>query len=793
MATGEPPPIQMMFSDLTQGLRTVSADEWTAIPDIGEMGSKARKKVETFTPMSDAVLQSGLTGGTGTAVVDGADTVLDLNKIGEARGTVLGVKLDQMSDSVSGQTNIDPKGYLTSLASVRVSSSTEVAELKNARLLLKSLTSTNSGHAPGWIAAARLEEVAGKLPLARKIIEEGCENCPDSEDVWVESARLQTPENAKLVVAQAVKRLPQSVAIWVCAIDLETDTAAKRKVVRKALEAVPQSVRLWMTAVELESEDNARVLLGRAVECVPTSIDLWLALARLETYANAKAVLNRARQALPTEPAVWIAGAQLEEANGSLEMVPKIVAKAVKSLAALKAVVDRDFWLKSAETCERQGSPHVCRAIVASALDLGVEERDREATWVLDAEEAAGRGAIETARAIYSATLAAYPRNEDTWLKALHLEIQHHRGPAGGKGGSDALFERATKACPEAEVFWLMWAKHAWSAEGRVDDAREILARACAALPVSEDLWLARLKVEAESGNHAAARSVLEHARRHASTARVWLKAALLERQAGDAQAERGILEEGIALHPHAEKLHLMLGQLELRAGNRQAALAAYARGIKASPKCAALWLCKAEAEASVSARRATLETARTKLPGNDALWRAAVHAEVAAGNLKAAQQLLAKALQDCPKSGLLWSETIEMEPLATRRQQAIKACKAVENDARVVATVGRLFAFERKLDRAASWFARAVTLDPDYGDAWAAWYAFSLAHPGTDALTDPEAIIAKCVAAGPRHGELWVKVSKDPARGSLSTAEILKAVSASIPEVGHLYASLVH
>jgi pre-mRNA-processing factor 6 len=36
-------------------------------------------------------------------------TVKDLTAIGEGRGTVLGLKLDRMADSVSGQTVVDPK------------------------------------------------------------------------------------------------------------------------------------------------------------------------------------------------------------------------------------------------------------------------------------------------------------------------------------------------------------------------------------------------------------------------------------------------------------------------------------------------------------------------------------------------------------------------------------------------------------------------------------------------------------------------------------------------------------
>ena len=37
------------------------------------------------------------------------------------------------------------------------------SDIQKARLLLKRLTSTNPKHGPGWIAAARLEEVAGKM------------------------------------------------------------------------------------------------------------------------------------------------------------------------------------------------------------------------------------------------------------------------------------------------------------------------------------------------------------------------------------------------------------------------------------------------------------------------------------------------------------------------------------------------------------------------------------------------------------------------------------------------------
>ena len=57
-------------------------------------------------------------------------------------------------------------------------------------MLLKSVRETNPKHPPAWIASARLEEVTGKVQAARNLIMKGCEECPKSEDVWLEAARL---------------------------------------------------------------------------------------------------------------------------------------------------------------------------------------------------------------------------------------------------------------------------------------------------------------------------------------------------------------------------------------------------------------------------------------------------------------------------------------------------------------------------------------------------------------------------------------------------------------------------
>ncbi|KAG7369385.1 hypothetical protein IV203_032128 [Nitzschia inconspicua] len=52
---------------------------------------------------------------------------------------------------------------------------TNLGDIEKARLLLKY---TNPNHPQSCIASVRVEEAAGKLLKARKLIQEGCQRCP---------------------------------------------------------------------------------------------------------------------------------------------------------------------------------------------------------------------------------------------------------------------------------------------------------------------------------------------------------------------------------------------------------------------------------------------------------------------------------------------------------------------------------------------------------------------------------------------------------------------------------------
>eukprot|EP00268_Persea_americana_P061489 TRINITY_DN7776_c0_g2_i1.p1 TRINITY_DN7776_c0_g2~~TRINITY_DN7776_c0_g2_i1.p1 ORF type:complete len:493 (+),score=92.22 TRINITY_DN7776_c0_g2_i1:205-1683(+) len=258
------PKITEQFADLKRKLYTVSAEEWDSIPEMGDYSLRNKKKrFESFVPVPDTLLEKAIKEQDHVLSLEPNSSTTDLTAVGEGRGTMLSMKLDRLSDSVTGLSVVDPKGYVTDLNSMRITSFSENMDTKRARLLFKSITKTNPKHPPGWIGAARLEEAAGDMHTARQLIQKGCKECPKNEDVWLEACRLvnSNKEEASAVIAMGVKAMPNSVKLWMQAAELEQDDVKKSRVLRKGLEHVPDSVRLWKAAVELANEEDARVLL----------------------------------------------------------------------------------------------------------------------------------------------------------------------------------------------------------------------------------------------------------------------------------------------------------------------------------------------------------------------------------------------------------------------------------------------------------------------------------------------------------------------------------------------------
>lgn len=792
----ERPKIQQQFSDLKRDLAKVSEDEWMNLPEVGDVRNKKQRnaRAEKFTPVPDSVLaqKAAIASGSSDVTIDPrtglmtpgdmSTSNLDLRKIGQARNTLMDIKLTQASDSVTGQTVVDPKGYLTDLQSMIPSHGADLNDIKKARLLLKSVREINPTHPPGWIASARLEEVTGKLQNARNLIMKGCEECPKSEDIWLEAARLQPPELAKGVVAEAVKSIPTSVKIWIKASSLESELKAKKKIFRKALEHIPNSVRLWKEAVELEDPDDAKILLSRAVECCPTSIELWLALAKLESYENARKVLNKARENIPTDRSIWITAAKLEEAHGNHPMVSKIIKRAVVSLREMHVEIPRDFWLKDAVESEKAGSLMTCQAIIENVIEMGFDDEDgaddsesKKSSWTEEAEAFASQGAIGTARAIFSYTIKKYPTDEMIYERAAVFEKEH-----GTVDSYESLLTDAVKSCPTAEVLWLRLAKSKWQ-NGSVSAAREVLHRSFTINHNNEEIWLAAVKLESENEYYDRAKNLLSKARREAPTARVYMKSAKLEWALSNVQMAKDLIQEGVNLYPHFPKLWMMKGQIFLQENNADAARDAYRQGLRLNPTSVPLWILWSRLEESikqVNTSRSILEKGRKHNPKVDVLWLEAVRVEFRTGQKSVASTLLSKALQECPTSGILWSEAIWMEDKPKRKSKSADALKRAEHDAHVLLSSAKLLWAEGKLDKARSWLNRALKVDSDLGDIWIYYYKLESIHGSDESKED---VKRRCVDTEPRHGEIWTRISKDIKNWKLKTSEILIRGSAAV------------
>ena len=745
------PKIQQQFADLKRSLATVSDEDWANIPEVGDLTGKNRRTKQNLRQRFYAVPDSVIAGardstqfdttvndgdtqmnGSGADSVDG--TMTNFADIGAARDKVLQVRLDQAaqgsgSDAAAGSaTNIDPKGYLTSLSKSELKAGEiEVGDIKRVRVLLESVIKTNPKHAPGWIAAARLEELAGKIVAARNVIARGCEFCPKSEDAWLENIRLNENHNAKIIAANAIKHNDRSTRLWIEAMKLESDPRAKKRVLRRAIDNIPQSVAIWKEAVNLEEDPaDARLLLAKATEVIPLSVELWLALARLETPEQAQVVLNKARKAVPTSYEIWIAAARLQEQMGNDKV--NVMKRAVQALARESAMLKREEWITEAEKCEDEGAVLTCGAIIRETLGYGLDEDDdRKDIWMDDAKSSIARGKFETARAIYAYALRVFVNKKSIWLAAADLERNH-----GTKEALSQLLEKAVEACPQSEVLWMQLAKEKWQA-GEIDNARRVLGLAFKQNPNNEDIWLAAVKLEADNKQISQARQLLQTARQEAGTDRVWLKSVAFERQQGNDETALELVNEALQIYPKTAKLWMMKGQIYENANKLPQAREAYNTGTRACPKSVPLWLLASRLEEKAGAvvkARSVLDRARLAVPKNAELWTESVRVERRANNVPQAKNLMAKALQEVPNSGLLWSESIwHLEPRTQRKPRSLEAIKKVDNDPILFVTVARIFWGERKLEKASSWFEKAIILDSDLGDTWAWYYKFLLQH----------------------------------------------------------------
>jgi pre-mRNA-processing factor 6 len=795
------PKIQLQFADLKRALGGVSEEEWAALPEVGDMTGKAKRAREARMAnarsyaVPDSVIQAANSSGQLETSISSSDgggdgTMTNFASIGTAQKNALQVRLDSAANApvsdgtqtatTSGTaTSVDPRGYLTSLDKKQaMGEEVPVEDINRARMLLESAVKTNVHNGPGYVALSRLEEVAGKIHTAKKVIQTGCEMCPKSIVVWEEAIRLnrENLHNAKIIAASGIKLNPKAIKLWMAAIDLEQTPAARKKVTRQALDHNPQSVELWKVLInDTEDIESVKLLFAKATQTVPLSEELWRSYARVCGPVEAQKVLNMARQAIPTSWAIWVQACRLQEELGKIDVCDKVMERAVKSLIKQSAMPTREEWITQAEICEEEGDVVTAGSIIKATIGWKLDEDDdRRDVWLEDAKNASARGRHMAARAILAHAVSIFPYSTTVWHASADLE-KHH----GSKEALLHIMERAVNACPNSESLWLLYARELWHA-GDVEGARKTLGRSFENLPGNEHIYNSAVEFEVNSGNYDQARQFLQLARTSAATDRIYMKSAVLERQLGAFEVALDMCNQGLQTWPGSWKLHAVKGQIYESTGKLKEAQEALSLGTRAAPKSPVLYILLSriqEKQGAIVKARSTLDRGRQQNPKNAELLCEAVRLERRQNNMNAAQKIMAAALQECPTSGLLWAEKImHLENRTQRKPRALEAIKKVEKDAQLFVVVARIFWSERRLDKASTWFTKAVVLDPDYGDAWVWYYKFLEQHGTEEKKAE---VLSKAAVAEPRHGELWQAVNKDPKNFRKAPEEILKLAAA--------------
>uniref|UniRef100_A0A8B9RA07 Pre-mRNA-processing factor 6 n=1 Tax=Astyanax mexicanus TaxID=7994 RepID=A0A8B9RA07_ASTMX len=474
----ERPKIQQQFSDLKRKLSEVSEEEWLSIPDVGDARNKRQRnpRYEKLTPVPDSFfakhLQTGDNhtsvdplqvqfGGLNTPFPGGLNTPypggmtpgageLDMRKIGQARNTLMDMRLSQVSDSVSGQTVVDPKGYLTDLNSMIPTHGGDISDIKKARLLLKSVRETNPHHPPAWIASARLEEVTGKLQVARNLIMKGTEMCPKVRHTLnICSLSLSLSLTATFTVSQRHCSCDLLTCIQQIKFSISfTLRESLEALLQRAVAHCPKAEVLWLMGAKSKwlagDVPAARSILALAFQANPNSEEIWLAAVKLESenneYERARRLLAKARSSAATAR-VFMKSIKLEWVLGNIDAAQELCTEALRLYENFPKL-----WMMKGQIEEQSENMDLAR----EAYNQGLKKCPHSMPlWLLLSRLEERVGQLTRARAILEKSRLKNPQAPELWLESVRLEYR-----AGLKNISNTLMAKALQECPNSGVLW---------------------------------------------------------------------------------------------------------------------------------------------------------------------------------------------------------------------------------------------------------------------------------------------------------------------------------------------------
>lgn len=763
--------VKLQFQDLKRDLNNVTEEEWLHIPEATDTTRRNKR----------SRLEEQLNRKTYSAPDSLISNSVNLTKLTEEREKVLGRQIDVnfLKSNIDTDNNTDK--YLKELESSHELKDNDmpVEELQKMREILTSYRKSDPKRAQGWIASSRLEARAKRYQIAKKLIEEGCHNCPRNEDIWLENISLHESDlhQSKVIVATAINFNARSLKLWMKAIELENEKMNKLRVVRKALRKIPMEEKLWKLAVEYETDSDEKIrVLKRAVEFVPHSIDLLSSLLNLQDYTSAKKTLNSTRKVLANNIEVWILASQLEELRNeetTYEHIFNLLTKGFNEL--VKGGFSLKFGILNSQAnllLKDDKTPITLEVFVKKVIELLSDDN------ILKEINELSESVLKIY--CYQAILEKKPYLYSVWAKLVklcesleHIETLH-------KIYRKVLFEdNDGKNLMENPNLALMYSKEVWKRGSNIEGAIKIIDQAIKIVPTSLDMWFAKLKLLSQSAEFEQMEILFNTLFQNFDNT-VGIKTKGLERlyfkyvsflryQMKYLKAAQLLENICIKEFPGEYKFYLQLGQVYRGLNDYQKSREWYRLGTNKFANIPEFWILMSKLDEhqfkNAVRARSILDLGLVKIPGNVQLIVAKAQFEERLNNIEQARLIISQSLRLDPQNSVLWSENIRLfdDSNATSRKTIYQdAVKMTQMNYRVLLAIGVATYQESRYSAALKWFERAVKSNGKYGDSWI-WLARCQQQLGYDHDYIMQHCVERAESTEPTHGPLWTSITKNP------------------------------
>ncbi|AAS50671.1 ABL100Wp [Eremothecium gossypii ATCC 10895] len=746
---------QDYFVDLKRQLAGLTESDWMSIPDAGDLTRRNKRQRSEYQ-------QQLKTYAAPDSLLPGAR--VDLMKLTEEREKLLGHQLDANFQPDTQKQVASTEQYLAELES-----STSTAELEapsqdvtKARKMLAAYRRSDPKQPQGWIASAKLEERVNRFHSAKAIIDQGCQECPRDEDIWLENIRLNSSDvnYCKIIVAQAIQFNSKSERLWLTAIELEGENFNKLRVVRKALRNIPKSEKLWILAVRLEPDTKEVVkILSKATQILPTSPQLWKLLIKNQGPDEIRTTIQEARKSMPHNVDLCILEADIKlQATTDESKKLQLLSESIKSVSSDNKPLTFNQWLVYITNAELDAcSPKTIMALVGACFtEFATEVQVTEVLAMLQTVKSESK---VTKLSVCRCLALRDPSKLTFW--SYYIDLCRNEGECSHLYETWETLLKGVTMVKKYPAILLMYSKEIWKMENDEVRALSILDKGIAIKPDHLAFWNAKLKLLLTMRDYETAESTLMHMKdsicftQAAGRDRLIRDYVIFLCFRGNHDGAVGFLNSMLSKDPENPQLYLLLSRVYSETSHLTKALDLLSSAVKKLPSSDKLWIQLAylqEHDLNTIKARSTLELGQLKNSSSIALYEARAELEDRLGNREHARLLVQEGIRKFPKSPELWVLNIRFLARKSLRKTMFQdALKNTDSHGTVLVEIGKLFYIEKQYEMALKWFERASETFPRLGDGWA-WYYQTLSKLGKDT----SGVLRSAEEREPDSGKLW-------------------------------------